>query len=125
MKTVEDAELVQACRQGDDDAFGALVDRYQKPIFNVALRMVGDSEDAKDIAQTVFLKAYENLANYDSRFKFYSWIYRIAINESINHLHRRDRVEPLDGDHESGGLGPEDLLAGEEIGRYVQEALMN
>ena len=63
--------------------------RYQKTVYNAALRMLHDREEARDVAQTVFLKAYEHLAQYDPKFKFYSWIYRIALNESINSLQRR------------------------------------
>jgi len=124
MRTEEDAVLVRACRDGDTDAFGILVDRYQKAVFNAALRMIGDDEDARDIAQTVFLKAYENLAAYDPSYKFYSWIYRIAINESISFLNRQNRLRPLDEDRPSEDQGPEESFAGGEISRLVQEALM-
>jgi RNA polymerase sigma-70 factor, ECF subfamily len=120
----EDADLVRECLEGDAGAFGALVERHQRAIFNAALRMVNDAEDAKDISQTVFLKAYENLATYDPQYKFYSWIYRIALNESINFLNRRNRSEPLDEESKSDGIGPEDSFARLELGRMVQDALM-
>lgn len=120
----DDAELVRGCLDGDVRAFGTLVDRYQKAIFNAALRMVSDFEEAKDIAQNVFLKAYENLPSYDPTYRFYSWIYRIAVNESINHLHRRNRTEPMEGEWESAQRGPEEAFANAELGRVVQDALM-
>ena len=125
MKTAEDAELVRACRNGEENAFGALIDRYQRPIFNAALRIVNDREDAKDITQNVFLKAYENLARYDPRYKFYSWIYRIAVNESLNLLNSKSRFEPLGEDRPCGQRNPEDAAAAAELGRYVREALMS
>src|SRR5262249_48526730 len=90
----DDPALVLRCREGDRDAFERLVMRYQKPVFNVALRMLRNRQDALDVAQTTFLKAFEHLADYDPAFRFYSWLYRIAINESLNALAlRRPRGE--------------------------------
>ena len=75
-----DRLLVQRCREGDRRAFEALVGQYEKPVFNAALRMLRNPEDARDVTQTVFLKAFEHLADYDPKYRFYSWIYRIALN---------------------------------------------
>ena len=92
-----DAARVRECLAGDPQAFAALVEQYEKPVYNVALRMLRNSEDARDIAQTVFMKAYQNLSNYDPQYKFYSWIYRMAINESLNILRVRGRsAGPVD-----------------------------
>jgi RNA polymerase sigma-70 factor (ECF subfamily) len=85
----DDGALVQRCRDGDRRAFDRLVIRYQKPVFNAALRMLKNPEDARDVAQTVFLKVFEHLGQYDPNLRFYSWIYRIALNESINGHVRR------------------------------------
>lgn len=96
MTTRADAELVRACRAGDPQAFETLVHKYERPIYNLALRMLKDRDDAMDITQTAFVKAYEKLASFDDRHGFFSWIYRIAINESINfskRLKRRDEYE--------------------------------
>src|SRR5215467_6550517 len=92
-----DAALVLRCREGDRDAFERLVMRYQKPVFNVALRMLRNRQDALDVAQTSFLKAFEHLGDYDPSFRFYSWLYRIAINESLNALALRKPRAELDG----------------------------
>ncbi len=81
--------------KGDREAFGAIVDQYQKAIFNVAYRMVNDYEDAMDITQTAFIRAYENLDSYDPSHKFFSWLYRIAVNESLNHISKRKRQTRL------------------------------
>jgi RNA polymerase sigma-70 factor (ECF subfamily) len=116
--------MARASRAGDERAFEGLVDRYQKAIFNLAYRMVDDYEDAKDITQVVFLKAYENLAGFDPSLKFYSWIYRIAINESLNFLRKKDRLEPLDEKSVSAAPGPEERAVGDELSRGVQRALM-
>ena len=87
-----DAALVEDCLRGDGDALVVLIERYEKPIYNAAFRMLKDPDDARDVTQTVCLKAMENLASYDPRYKFYSWVYRIAINESLNWIKRRDRA---------------------------------
>lgn len=119
-----DGGLVERCRKGDRRAFETLVVRYQKPVFNVALRMLRNPDDARDVAQTVFLKVYEHLGDYDPNFKFYSWIYRIAVNESINVLSRRRRHEPIAGDEVDGAVGPEGLVAGQQVGVGIQRAIM-
>ena len=89
--TKEDLDLawVNRCLDGDVEAFGNLVEKYQRPVFNVILRMVDSYEDASEISQQTFLKAFENLGRFRRERKFFSWIYRIAINESINHLNKR------------------------------------
>lgn len=110
-----DAARVRDCLAGDPRAFAALVEQYEKPVYNVALRMLRNPEDARDIAQTVFLKAWQNLSSYDPRYKFYSWIYRMAINESLNVLRSRGRGdEPVDERLPSEDGGPDDLLAGDQ-----------
>jgi RNA polymerase sigma-70 factor (ECF subfamily) len=100
-----------------------LIDRYQRVLFNVSLRMVGNREDARDITQTVFLKAYENLGSFDRRHKFFSWVYRIMINESLNHLSRAKRMEPLDESMESRVAGPDEECARNRLNDSIQSAL--
>jgi RNA polymerase sigma-70 factor, ECF subfamily len=106
----DDGSLVRRCCDGDRRAFDSLVIRYQKTVYNAALRMLHDREEARDVAQTVFLKAYEHLAAYDPKFKFYSWLYRIALNESINSLQRRRPFQALDLNAPDGEPGPEESL---------------
>lgn len=98
---LDDNGLVQRTLGGDRNAFGALVERYQAQVFTIALRMVGDREEAEDVAQGVFLKAYEKLSTFDPKYKFFSWIYRIAHNESVNAIERRSKVQALDEGLES------------------------
>jgi len=99
--------------------------RYQKPIFNAALRMLHQPEDARDVAQTTFLKAFEHLGDYNPSFKFYSWIYRIAINESLNALGSRRTRVPLEADGEADEApGPEQRLEGEQMSRAIDKALL-
>jgi RNA polymerase sigma-70 factor (ECF subfamily) len=110
MDEESDATLVRRCCDGDPKAFEALVVRYRRPVYNAALRVLHDREEARDVAQTVFLKAYEHLADYDPSHRFYSWIYRIALNESINLLQRRRPRAPLDLEMAGDEPGPEELL---------------
>jgi len=125
MLTDEEAtRLVDGSLRGDGKAFEKLVDAYQRVLFNVALRMVGDYEDANDVTQTVFIKAYENLASFDRKHRFFSWIYRIMINESLNHLHRIRRLEPLEEGIISKERGPEEWAGESEASDIIQAALM-
>jgi len=119
-----DGLLVRRSLQGDRDAFSGLVARYERPVYNAALRMLRNPEDARDVAQTVFLKAFEHLADYDPQYRFYSWIYRIALNESINALHRRTPLQSFAGDEVDGEPGPEDAVRRAQLGRGIEEALM-
>lgn len=119
-----DAKLVADCRKGIPGAFETLLDQYERPVFNVALRMVSNLEDARDITQSVFLKAFEKLDSYDSRYRFYSWVYRIAINESLNFIKRRSRDEPLSDDRLSPDRSPEDAASQADLVQLIQEALM-
>jgi len=97
-QSAEDGAAVKRCLNGEPAAFEVLVGRYQQIMFNVALRMLGDYEDARDAAQNTFVKAYEKLGTYDAERRFFSWIYRILMNECLN-LRRRPATEPL-GDTE-------------------------
>jgi RNA polymerase sigma-70 factor (ECF subfamily) len=86
--------------------------------------MLHSQDDAQDVTQTVFLKAFENLASYDPTHKFYSWIYRIALNESINAVRRRGRAtDPLEDYHVSPEPGPESEAGSEQLGTEIQAAL--
>ncbi len=120
----DDLALIEECRNGNMEAFGQLVDAYQGPVFNVVYRMVSDRDDAQDLTQTAFVKAFENLDRYDPKYRFFSWIYRIAINEALNFVSARKRIAPLDGDLESARPNPEESCGSSETGRRVQEALM-
>jgi len=99
--------------------------RYQKPVFNVALRMLRNPEDAMDVAQTTFLKAFEHLGDYDPAFRFYSWLYRIAINESLNALALRKPSEELDGKALDETPGPDRLAEGDQALHAIEDGLMH
>jgi RNA polymerase sigma-70 factor (ECF subfamily) len=119
-----DEEIVLQCRSGDTKSFDLLVERYHRAIYNVALRMVRDRDDASDVTQSAFVKAYEGLDRFDSRFKFFSWLYRIAVNESLNLINHRKRFDGLEGVDVAEGQdeGKDDEALGRES--KVQGALM-
>ena len=123
MNEVDDIALVEQCLSGNTAAFGTLVDRYQEAVFNVALRMVNRYEDAQDIAQTVFLKSYGNLGTYKPEYKFFSWIYRMVVNESINFLDRRRSTESLEDIHVSSEPDPHVSLETAELNRSLERAI--
>jgi RNA polymerase sigma-70 factor (ECF subfamily) len=122
----DDARLVQAWRRGDPDAFEQLVVRYQKPVFNAAYRLLGTAEDASDVTQAVFLRIVERIDDYDPQYRFFSWIYRIAVNESIDVLRRGGREEPLDedSDFESAAPDPQAQYESRNAAARVQRALL-
>jgi len=95
MSEQQDKRVVQECLKGDIKAFEQLVEKYQKQVYNTALRISNDIADAEDITQNVFIKVYENLDKYNSRYAFFSWIYRIAMNESINYNKQKKYFTPL------------------------------
>lgn len=119
-----DAALVNGCIQGDRRAMSQLVSQYQKPVFNAAYRILGNMDDAADATQTVFLKVFEHIADYDQRFKFFSWVYRIAINESLNQVKKRRPQESLDDSQASPWQGPAEELDSAKLCQKVQDALM-
>lgn len=123
MTEAEDRALVRKCLDGDDRAFEALVDRYQKVLFNVSLRMLNNREDAMDATQVAFVKAYRKLDTYDPRFKFFSWIYKIMVNESLNQLHRRRPQEDVDERMPSPAPTPEAELETARTQEQVQDAV--
>jgi len=119
--------LVERCRNGDWSAFTDLVVRYQRPIYNAAFWILHRAEDANDVTQTVFLKVAERLDEYDPRYKFFSWIYRIAINESLNLLRRNRREESLDDERDLPGAesaDPERQASSAQVAGRIRSALM-
>lgn len=88
-----DNELVQRAREGDRDAFRELVERYQRKIAALALGMLRNREDALDVVQETFTKAFQSLDRFKGDSSFYTWVYRIAVNLSIDHQ-RRDAKMP-------------------------------
>ena len=131
-----DWDLVQRAQAGDRDAFRELVERYQRRIAALALGMLRSREDALDVVQETFTKAYQSLDRFKGDSAFYTWVYRIAHNLCIDHQRRAGKQPqvPLDSDepgHASlaaipDGLHPDqpfDRARDAEIARRVQEAI--
>jgi RNA polymerase sigma-70 factor, ECF subfamily len=94
----DETELIQRANQGDQRAFGALVERYQRRVMGVAMAVVHNPEDALELAQETFVRAYENLGKFESRSSFSTWLYRIAANLAIDFRRREGRHNILRGE---------------------------
>ena len=92
----DDNELVFEVLQGSRSSFEVLIERYQKKIFGMILQMTDDRELAKDLTQDVFIKAYTSLPGFNFKYRYFSWLYRIALNETLNGLKQRRHFESLD-----------------------------
>jgi RNA polymerase sigma-70 factor (ECF subfamily) len=88
-RAVEDADLIQQAARGGVEAYNLLVSRWEKRVYNYLLRITGNREDALDLAQDVFLKAYQNLRKLDDPGRFAAWLYRIAHNEAYSMFRKR------------------------------------
>jgi RNA polymerase sigma-70 factor (ECF subfamily) len=96
----DESILVDAARKGDIGAFESLVKRYDRNVFRIAQHITQNREDAEDVVQDAFLKAYQNLGQFQGQSKFYTWLVRIAVNEALMRLRRRrpERMVSLDED---------------------------
>src|SRR3990172_3372965 len=123
MTEPDDRDLIQKCLRGDHTAFKELVIRYERPVYNLAFRMLGNPDEAKDIVQSTFVKAYENLTSFDSRRKFFSWLYRIAINESLNVQRSRKNTTAPGDNLPDVDRSPHDVLEEQEHADRVNHAI--
>jgi len=119
-----DQSLVDRCLNGDRQALETLVREYQHPLYNAAYRILGNPEDAADATQAAFLKAIENLDRYDSNYKLFSWMYRIAVNEALNQLKRKKNQQPLDDRAVDDNPGPDEQVEAGNLSREIQDGLM-
>jgi len=132
-----DRHLVALCRTGDAEAFARLVAMHEGMVFNLAARLLGDGEEARDVAQEVFLQVYRTLPRFEGRSRLKTWIYRIVVNQCHNrrrfwHRRRRDREEAFDERVEARVAGRAAGLLGSpfeetlrrERARRVQAALL-
>jgi RNA polymerase sigma-70 factor (ECF subfamily) len=94
----DEAELIERSREGDSAAFGVLVERYQRRVVGVAQAVVHNQDDAIELAQETFVRAYENLSKFESRSSFSTWLYRIAANLAIDFWRREGRHVILRGE---------------------------
>jgi RNA polymerase sigma-70 factor (ECF subfamily) len=118
----DDHALVARCLAGDQTAFEGVVDRYQRVLFTVALRTLGDYDEAADATQNALVKAYFKLHTFDSTRRFFSWIYRILINECLNMRRDRRPHESVTPEHSSVG-SVADIFEASERRQRVQTAI--
>jgi RNA polymerase sigma-70 factor (ECF subfamily) len=125
VKDVDDRELVEQVLSGEVDAYGDLVARYQQRLYWVAFRLLGNREDARDITQEAFLRAYHRLAGFDRSRKFYTWIYRILVNLGIDQMRKQGRRGSMSllTDIEGGADAPDARALSEELRGRVWETL--
>lgn len=134
-----DQQLVARARQGDKNAFGLLVSKYQRKVQRLLSRLVRDPAEVEDLTQETFIKAYRALDSFRGDSAFYTWLYRIAINTAKNHLmasNRRPAVSATVHETEEGETWdeldtlsdsetPENLLLTQEIAQTVEEAIQS
>ncbi|HZU29222.1 MAG TPA: RNA polymerase sigma factor [Bryobacteraceae bacterium] len=132
----DESALVARAREGDAQAFNELVSRYERKIFRLARHITQSDEDAEDVLQETFLKAFEHLPDFQGQSKFYTWIVRIAVNEALMKLRKRknDKSVPLDEPVDTGEdtvvreiavweENPEQKFSREELGHILNEAV--
>ena len=120
----DDTMLVEACLRGDRHSFDKLVDRYEGPLFSAAYRITGSAEDAMDATQNAFVNAYEKLHTFDPSYRFFSWIYRIAVNEALSLVGRRKEQTELTEDTPAKGRGPVEVFDSNEARGVLKRALL-
>ncbi|WCK54804.1 RNA polymerase sigma factor SigW [Aneurinibacillus sp. Ricciae_BoGa-3] len=128
--------IILRTKKGDREAFAELVDLYKDRVYRIAYRMLGNKQEAEDVAQETFLKVYANIQSYDPNYKFSTWIYRIASNLCIDQIRKRKQTFSLDAEVTgSDGLdwhdrlpdanqGPEETVITDELQEEVQSAIM-
>lgn len=132
----DESALVERAQAGDGEAFGELMQRYERKIYRLAKNITQNDQDAEDVLQDAFLKAYEHLSGFQRNSKFYTWIVRIAVNEALMRLRKRkgDRSVPLDEPIDTGEEtvnreiavwddNPEQQFSQEEYQRILTDAV--
>lgn len=119
--SLDDEALVERVRGGDTGAFGRLVCRYQDRVVNTCWRICGNIEDAQDLAQEAFLHALQAIGSFQKRSRFYTWLFRIAVNVSITHRRKRAKAVTLSL-HGPDGEWRGDHQAAKLVGRVSDEA---
>ncbi|CAN5685147.1 RNA polymerase sigma factor SigW [soil metagenome] len=134
-----DSELVVRARSGSETAYRELLARYQRPVFSLVYRMVRNREQAEDLAQETFVKVFQNITRYDPKYKFSSWIFKIANNLAIDTLRRKgpatisldgaahaetaDQVEATRIDVASADADPAEALEARQLGGAIEQAV--
>ena len=121
---LSDEAAVSAVRAGDREAFRFLVERYSRGVFRLGYRMTGNEQDAEDVVQEAFLRAFRQLSRYESRSSFSTWLYRIAANYSLDLIRARKSNDPVeDVVLTETSAGPERLFESVQVQETVDTAL--
>ena len=130
MARPSDEKLVERAKRGDRRAFRMLVDRHKRMVFNVALRMLRNREDAEDAAQEAFLRAFRSIGTFRGQAKFSSWLVRIAINVSLSFAERahakqtfvefQEEADKADAHSVEAGMNPEEIAARQDFGERIR-----
>ena len=91
MNSTANSVLIKKARRGDGHAFGMLIENHERFVYNIVYRITGNFEDARDVSQEAFIKAFKNFSSYDESSAFSTWIYRIAVNTAIDHVRKKKR----------------------------------
>jgi RNA polymerase sigma-70 factor (ECF subfamily) len=134
-----DHELVASAQKGSEKAYRELLGRYQRPVFSLVYRMLRDREQAEDLAQETFVRVFNNIERYDPKYKFSSWIFKIATNLTIDHIRKKELATvSIDGSRyavtpdeiaastitvEGRDPNPEQLLEAKELGSEIEAAI--
>ena len=134
-----DHELVALAQKGNEKAYRELLGRYQRPVFSLIYRMLRDREQAEDLAQETFVRVFNHIDRYDPKYKFSSWIFKIATNLTIDHIRKKevatvsidgsryavtsDEIEASTITVASDDENPEELLEAKELGESIEEAI--
>ncbi len=134
-----DHELVALAQKGSEKAYRELLGRYQRPVFSLVYRMLRDREQAEDLAQETFVRVFNNIGRYDPKYKFSSWIFKIATNLTIDHIRKKevatvsidgsryavtsDEIEASTITVASDDENPEELLEAKELGESIEGAI--
>lgn len=130
MNNKDDKYLIKRLKQGDNQAFAFLIDRYQNMVFTLALRMLKNHEDAEEIAQDSFLKAYQHIDGFKGNSKFSTWLYQIVYNACISKLRKKKIVvDPIDSINSTDISSSEyreveQLIATKEKHEIIKKALL-
>jgi RNA polymerase sigma-70 factor (ECF subfamily) len=120
----DDYDLVKECLKGDKKSFEEIVEKYYKTIFRLSFRITRDHDNAEEITQSAFIKAYENLNSYDCKYKFFSWLYRITVNEAINFSKREKRTEEISERISTDEGSPDKIYDEMELKKKIHDAIM-
>jgi RNA polymerase sigma-70 factor (ECF subfamily) len=126
MSSADDRALVDACLDGDNASFDVLVERHRRQVYSVCYRFVGNHEDASDLAQDAFVRAYRALHTFKGKSAFGTWLYRVTVNTCLNRVSARQlTTEPLEArDHEdTGGERPDRTVLRHERAAEVRAAI--